>query len=66
MSVLVPTLTISSIILDYLSDLQAMLSMWYLHNEQPFQYVCQLHPISSRHHSSNTEAGQHSVVQGVQ
>ena len=47
---------------DFLVDLQTVLSMWYLHNEQSFQYVCQLHPIPSRHHSSNTEAGQHSVV----
>ena len=63
---MLPTLSVSSLTMDFLVDLQTVLSMWYLHHEQSFQYVCQLHPIPSRYYSSNTEAGQHSVVQGMQ
>lgn len=63
---LAPTLFVSLLTPDLLVDLQTVLSMWYLHNEQSFQYVCQLHTVPSRHHSSNTEAGQHFMVQGMQ
>ena len=45
---------------------QVVLSLRDVHHEQPVQHVCELHSISSGHHSSNTEAGHSSLVQRVQ
>jgi hypothetical protein len=47
------------------AGMQVVLSVWCEYPAKPEQHVCGLHPLASGYHRGDSEADDHSVVQGV-